>query len=125
MISPQSPSTCLSCSSELRFENLEESIQTVHHLAVVTTDKCQARCAHCLMKSEPSRSERLNLESFKRTVTYFAANSQMRLVAFTGGESTLLGDDLLEMIAHCTELGIATRLVTNAFWQIPYTLPKE
>lgn len=109
-------STCSSSMSELTFEDLADSIGEVRHLAVVTTDNCQARCAHCLMKSGPSRLERVDVDLVKQTVTYFATNSKLKLVAFTGGESTLLGDDLLEMIAHCTESGIATRLVTNAIW---------
>lgn len=113
---PPEDVACHSCTSELRFEDLVETIDEVRHLAVVTTDNCQARCAHCLMKSGPSRSERLDVETVKRTVGYFAENSKVKLVAFTGGESTLLGNDLLEMIAQCTELGIATRLVTNAIW---------
>lgn len=107
---------CSPCTSELRFEDFADSIDKVRHLAVVTTDNCQARCAHCLMKSGPNRSERLDVHTAKLTVAYFAENSKLKLVAFTGGESTLLGNDLLEMIAYCTELGIATRLVTNAIW---------
>lgn len=104
------------CSPHLDFDKFDESIHGVRHLAVVTTDTCQARCAHCLMKSDPKRSERLSIATFKNVLTYFETHTLLKLVAFTGGESTLLGDELLEMIAYCTELGIATRLVTNAIW---------
>jgi len=35
---------------------------------------------------------------------------------FAGGEPTLLGEDLLNSIAHANSLGIMTRLVTNVYW---------
>jgi hypothetical protein len=40
----------------------------------------------------------------------------LQLVIFAGGEPTLLGEHLLDAIAHCDSLGLATRLVTNASW---------
>ncbi|WP_278971670.1 radical SAM protein [Mobiluncus mulieris] len=96
--------------------DLKEYIRRVHSLAIVTTDECQARCAHCLMSSGPAETTRLSIEKMKETVDFFVRNSSLKLVSFTGGESTLLEDDLLEVIAYCSELGIATRLVTNAYW---------
>jgi hypothetical protein len=39
-----------------------------------------------------------------------------KMIVFTGGESTRLGDDLLETIAYANSKGLATRLVTNAEW---------
>ena len=38
------------------------------------------------------------------------------LVVFSGGEPTLLGDDLFEGIAYAHERRLLTRVVTNGFW---------
>lgn len=46
------------------------------------------------------------------------SKAPVKMVVFTGGESTLLGDDLLEMISYCASNGLLTRLVTNAAWAI-------
>lgn len=85
-------------------------------IAIVTTDRCQARCAHCLMESSPDRTEQLSARQITDYIDYFSAKEELQLVCFTGGESTLLGDDLLEAIAYCSENDIPTRLVTNAIW---------
>lgn len=90
--------------------------QPVRELAIATTDKCQARCAHCLMKSGPERSEVLTVEQMWDMVSYLKTNHGLGLVVFTGGESTLLGDDLFEIIARCSVAGLGTRLVSNAIW---------
>lgn len=93
--------------------------------AVVTTDRCQARCAHCLMKSAPERPERLTLEQIMKLVDHLVSNTAVKMVVFTGGESTLLGDDLLEAISYCAARGLLTRLVTNAAWATDDQLAKR
>ena len=40
----------------------------------------------------------------------------LELVIFTGGEPFLFRDDLLTGVKYCSELGLKTRIVTNAFW---------
>lgn len=40
----------------------------------------------------------------------------VKMIVFTGGESTLLGEDLFRTIRYCTLNFLKTRLVTNAFW---------
>jgi hypothetical protein len=37
-------------------------------------------------------------------------------IVFSGGEPTLLGDDLFAAIAYATERGLLTRVVTNGWW---------
>jgi hypothetical protein len=37
-------------------------------------------------------------------------------VVFTGGEPFLLGKELLRCVEYCAEKGLATRIVTNAYW---------
>jgi hypothetical protein len=100
----------------IRQTTIEKLAGRVRRLAIATTDKCEARCAHCLMKSGPQRKERLSLDEIKYCIDYFHENSQTEIVVFTGGESTLLANDLFEAISYCAERGLATRLVTNAIW---------
>ncbi len=88
----------------------------VRRIAIATTNRCQARCAHCLMNSGPTGTEELTASEMIGIIDYYASNTPLKLVAFTGGESTLLGDSLLEAISYCSEQGIMSRLVTNASW---------
>lgn len=46
------------------------------------------------------------------------SRSPLGCVVFAGGEPTLLKNDLLRLIRACDEVGISTRLVTNASWAI-------
>ncbi len=41
---------------------------------------------------------------------------KLRQVIFTGGEPFLLGKDLLHCVEYSAKKGLATRIVTNAFW---------
>ncbi|HEV2373498.1 MAG TPA: radical SAM protein [Streptosporangiaceae bacterium] len=82
----------------------------------MTTSECDAKCAHCLMRSSPERSDTLTLAQIIETVESAHAANPLLTVVFAGGEPTLLGDQLLDAVAHVASLGIRTRLVTNAGW---------
>jgi MoaA/NifB/PqqE/SkfB family radical SAM enzyme len=45
-----------------------------------------------------------------------AKASGYELVVFTGGEPTLVKNDLIDVLRHATGLGMLTRVVTNAHW---------
>jgi Radical SAM superfamily len=86
-------------------------------LTILPTSQCTARCGHCSMNSGPERrGERLTFSQMRKAVDELHARSKLRVVIFAGGEPTLLGDALLDAIAHCDSLGIITRIVTNAYW---------
>jgi len=85
-------------------------------LTVITTNQCTARCAHCTMCSEPHRQGTLTYPQIKDAIEHLHSINQLLVVIFSGGEPTLLGDDLLDSIAYADSLGILTRLVTNAHW---------
>ena len=40
----------------------------------------------------------------------------IQLCVFTGGECTLLGEDLFKSIKLAKSMGLMTRIVTNGFW---------
>ena len=69
------------------------------------------------MSCTPNNSDRLTLPQMRQFIDSFAEVCVgSGVVVFTGGECTLLGDDLLEAIAYANSLGLFTRIVTNAWW---------
>jgi len=87
-------------------------------LTILTTDQCTAACGHCSMNSSPERRGRLSREDMCKAMTDAHAAYGLLTVVFAGGEPTLLGEALLDCIAHADGLGINTRIVTNASWAI-------
>jgi hypothetical protein len=87
-------------------------------LTVLCTSQCTATCDHCSMNSSPQRRERLSLDTITLAIDELHAKSPLSVVIFAGGEPTLMGETLLDAIAHADALGILTRIVTNASWAI-------
>lgn len=87
-------------------------------LTVLTTSRCTAACGHCSMNSSPDRRDRLSFDTIRTTIDELHAHSPLGVVIFAGGEPTLMGETLLDAIAHADGLGIMTRIVTNASWAI-------
>jgi hypothetical protein len=103
--------------SSFMANNYPENLQVVpSEMTILTTSKCDAKCAHCLVRSSPERDDTLTLEEIIETVETAHAANPLLTVVFAGGEPTSLGDALLDAIAHVSSLGIRTRLVTNATW---------
>jgi organic radical activating enzyme len=84
-------------------------------LSLMPTFTCTAACTDCGTLSSPKSRERLPLP-----VIVSAIDQAHRLgfanVVFTGGEATLRWRDLLAALSHARDLGLPTRLVTNAHW---------
>jgi len=85
-------------------------------LTVLATNQCTARCIHCSLNCGPEYTDQLSFEQIRKAIHDFHSESPLRVVIFSGGEPTLLGEDLLNSIAYADSLGINTRLVTNAHW---------
>ncbi len=86
-------------------------------LTFEVTNECNVRCAHCLMDCVTEGGARLSLSQIMRTVDEVVGEEGMNLfVVLSGGEPTLLGDDLLEILASLSVRGIPTRMVSNASW---------
>jgi len=86
------------------------------NLAVLLTYQCNFSCAHCSVIAGPHRREVLSRELLHKAITEAAKIPSIAVVVFTGGESTLYFDLLVEGIKLASELGFVTRLVTNAWW---------
>ncbi|MEV4254265.1 radical SAM protein [Spirillospora sp. NPDC049652] len=84
-------------------------------LSLMPTWQCTAACDACGTHSSPAVRTRLSAADMKAAIRQ-AAEAGYELVAFTGGEATLAGRVLLELIELSKSLGLATRLVTNGHW---------
>ena len=88
-------------------------------LTILTTSRCTARCGHCSVNSAPGRRDRLTWEQMCQAIDELDSLNHLSVVIFAGGEPTLLGDELLNAIAHTDSLGISSmHLVTNAYWAV-------
>jgi MoaA/NifB/PqqE/SkfB family radical SAM enzyme len=89
---------------------------TLFSLTLLTTFKCNFACQHCGYRSNPGRTEVLDVEVAKRVIREACAHETMRMVAFTGGEPFLYPQMLRELVVYCESLGLDSAVVTNSFW---------
>lgn len=80
--------------------------------------RCNARCAHCCVSSNPRDDRKLSDEVVYRLVDEAIADSSVEVVSFTGGEALLRRDFILDLIRTVAEGGKRTTLVTNGFWAV-------
>lgn len=85
-------------------------------LTFITTGQCDVHCGHCLMECERTPAPHLTSEQILSVVGEARKSGPVDLVVLSGGEPTLLGDELLEALACLSGQGIMTRIVTNARW---------
>lgn len=86
-------------------------------MMMITTMGCPNSCPHCYLSCSPGKAKyRLSLEDMKWTI-YYAAELGIRSVSITGGEPTLLGGDLLEVLKYNKQdVGIYLTLRTAGGW---------
>ena len=79
------------------------------------TFRCTAACTNCGTFSSPAERTTLDREAMLAAIKE-AKQLGFAVVVFTGGEATLQRRDLLAGISYATELGLPTRVVSNAYW---------
>ena len=86
-------------------------------LTIITTYKCTSACDDCCFECSPKLTSKLSLDEIIDSINS-ARNEfpDLELVVFTGGECFILKKILFMAIKHCTNLGLKTRCVTNAYW---------
>ena len=87
-------------------------------LTILPTYNCTAACEHCCFGSHPGIAERIPLPRILDYITQAAGLGTVKVIVFSGGECFTLGPELVIAIAKATELGLATRCVTNGYWAI-------
>ena len=88
-------------------------------LAFITTDKCTASCHNCCFKCSPKNAQRLSLSQITNIIEQVMDEfDEVNSCVFTGGECTLLGNDLLKAIEYASNKELICRIVSNGYWAI-------
>jgi hypothetical protein len=95
-------------------------------LSMMVTYQCNIECRHCGPLCGPSDKEWMTLDEMKDLIQQAGALGAKNVV-FTGGEPTLLGPRLNDLLEYArTDIGIGScRIVTNAAWAKSYDRAKE
>lgn len=91
---------------------------TPTRLALITTHQCTAACDHCCFACSPRITRRIPGVRLRELIGEAVAIPSIRYVCFTGGECFLLGDELIDLLAHSRDLGFRTVCMTNGYWAV-------
>ena len=80
------------------------------------TELCNAKCAHCLVQAGPDRRTRIDPQAAREAIRGAAEVDDIELVVFTGGESFIYLDTVLELCRFAHENGLRTRIISNGYW---------
>jgi hypothetical protein len=89
----------------------EDPMLVLHYTAF-----CNAKCAHCIVDSGPQRTERMSMRLAGELIDGAEDVPRLRTVVFSGGESFVYLEDVLQLCARARERGMQTRIISNAFW---------
>src|SRR5690242_4096278 len=92
------------------------SLMSPRTATVLASYNCTAACKHCCFDSHPGIKDRLSLDEIIKFIDDAKSLETIKLVAFSGGECFLLGNDLDIAVEHASNLRLATRCVTNGYW---------
>lgn len=80
------------------------------------TQKCPIRCRHCFVESEPARNEHIEPADFRRWMDGIAAQRDIKVVFFSGGEPLSNPQALRYGLEVCAREKLYSILGTSAFW---------
>lgn len=84
---------------------------------LITTDKCTAACKDCCFGCRQDNDKTMCLQMMTDIVSQASESfPKVKVIVLTGGECFLLGEDLYSIVCHINSHGLASRIVTNAFW---------
>lgn len=90
-------------------------------ITLLTTFKCTAACRNCCFQCSPKCEKKMTAAEMKHYIdTCLIVYPEIKTVVFTGGECTLLGQDLIKTIKYAKINGLSTRIVTNGWWAKDY-----
>lgn len=89
-----------------------------YSLTILPTYVCSAACPSCSLECSPVvKSPRISKENILKYIKEATeCFPTIKVVVFTGGECTLIGDDLFAAISYANRLSLSTRVVTNGSW---------
>lgn len=86
-------------------------------LSLITTYRCTASCYNCCFNCSPTYEKMMSLEEMEDYITICKELfPSIEVVVFTGGECTLLKENLFSAINFATQKGLTTRIVSNGYW---------
>lgn len=85
-------------------------------VSFITTRQCTAECYNCCFKCSPTETRRLKTSQMLNIINQIPEVPSIELVALTGGECFLLGDDLTLLVQEINRNRLYSRCVTNAYW---------
>jgi hypothetical protein len=88
----------------------------VNTLKIHLTYQCTAQCAHCRFGCDPSPQPVIDPDLAMACVRALRARNGLNMVVLMGGEPGLYPELTYGLAAACTDLGLAVRVETNAFW---------
>lgn len=83
---------------------------------IITTYKCTAECEDCCFECSRKQKAMLSKNELFSVIDQLVSLDSIKVIVFTGGEATLLGNALLEAVYYAARNGISTRLVSNGHW---------
>ena len=97
-------------------KNKQEKAIMPSSAGIITTYKCTAECEDCCFNCSRKKTSIMNTQQLIHIIEELISLESVKVIVFTGGEATLLGNTLIEGINYATKNGLATRLVTNGHW---------
>ena len=85
-------------------------------LKIHLTYQCTAHCAHCRFGCDNSPQPVIDPDLAMGCVRALRAHNNLQMVVLMGGEPGLFPELTYRLAAACTDLGLAVRVETNAFW---------
>lgn len=86
-------------------------------ITILPTYRCNAACRECCFESNPTIKHRMSREQLLELIRRVPQDfPNARYIVLSGGEVTLLREDLFEALLLIKELGLGSRIVTNAHW---------
>lgn len=94
----------------LGFPDRSQRFLTPMKVEWMVTRKCNMRCEYCIVPN--TEVDELSFEK-KIAVLDLLHGYNVGIVVLYGGEITLLGDELINMLKHANELGLFCAVITN------------
>ena len=85
-------------------------------IALLMTERCNARCIHCDIWKNRGREHRPSLAEWQTVLSDFRRWLGPVHVVLTGGEA-LLNQDTIDLVVHGSSIGLFIELLTHGFWE--------
>ena len=86
-------------------------------ITIIPSYRCSASCPECCFSSSPAIKYRMGQNDLIRLIQNIRKRFQhLDYIVISGGEPTLLGNDLVDAIKEISSLDLGSRIVTNGSW---------